>query len=636
MKSLFFTICLLIVTSSYGVSQALIDAAFAWDGDISYFFRGDKVVKFQNNENVVIKTGTIQEFFPKMPFSQIDAALDYMNGKVYFFRKDEYTRYDKASKSFDAGYPKTIEGHWADLGFLKVDAAISWSNGKSYFFRGTQYSRFDRAADKTDPVYPQSTNSKRWPDMPYSEIDAALTLPNGKTYFFLDEEYVRYDIDNDRMDANYPKSIEKWAGLKEALQGSKKITPNPPTPPNPNNNTTYGNFDISKTSISITPYKMSSPNSVLTKFKTKITADGTIYLGFQEKNDAIIFKFNSNYEKIGAPIVLKNYWLSALYPMDDKSLVVLLGKDVNNDYITGYPNTLYFINISANGNVGNPQHIFGGEGHGPQKSWFDGRSEATLDYNGSEFGIYFEVQKNWAEAGEKQDIHNGDMFVVTDRYGKIKEDRTHFWTASHSSTINMAAMDNGEFYTMTIGDAHPYGLQVYNRDKKTNFVAWPPKEDYIPYSEVNSTNAAGILHFMAEADDNLIAILGTVEHPNIGWKTKVDPLFLKFDKNNKILRKKYLKFTPEHDEAHITVHPLGKNYLIAFGEGNSYNDSWQAQDFEFCIVDANAEFILKPTKVSKPFGTYSDLVPLSTKKMIWFEGSQSNYDQINLYQLKFD
>lgn len=218
MKSLFFTICLLGI-SSFAFSQVLIDAAFAWDADISYFFRGDKVVKFQNNENIVVKTGAIQEFFPKMPFTKIDAALDYTNGKVYFFRKDEYARYDKASKSFDAGYPKIIEDEWEDLGFLKVDAATSWSNGKSYFFRGTQYSRFDRTNDKNDPVYPQSTNPKRFPEMPYSEVDAALTLPNGKTYFFLDDEYIRFDIENDRMDANYPQKINTWTGLKEALQG---------------------------------------------------------------------------------------------------------------------------------------------------------------------------------------------------------------------------------------------------------------------------------------------------------------------------------------------------------------------------------------------------------------------------------
>ncbi|MCP4441873.1 MAG: hypothetical protein GY810_23445 [Aureispira sp.] len=634
MKSIFFTICLLGI-SSYGFSQVLIDAAFAWNQEVSYFFRGDKVVKFQNNENKVLKTGTIQTFFPGMPFSKIDAALDYTNGKVYFFRKDEYVRYDKANKKIDPGYPKIIEDHWEALGFLKVDAATSWPNDKSYFFRGTQYSRFDRANDKTDAVYPQSTNPKRWPDMPYSEVDAALTLPNGKTYFFLDDEYVRFDIDNDRMDANYPKNIDKWAGLKEALQGGKKINPNPPNPPNPNN-TSYDNFEIEKKTISIAPYNMSSPNSVLADFKTKKGVNGTLYLSFQQKNDAIIFKFNSNYEKVGSPIVLKNYWMSALHPMDDGSLVVLAGKDVNNDYIEGYPNTLYFINISANGNVGNPKHIFGGEGHGPQKSWFDGRSEATLDYNGSEFGIYFEVQKNWAKAGEKQDIHNGDMFVVTDRYGKIDDDRTHFWTASHSSTINMAAMENSEFYTMTIGDAHPYGLQVYNRNKDKNFIAWPPKEDYIPYSEVNSTNAAGILHFMAESDDNLIAILGTVEHPNIGWKTKVDPLFLKFDKENKMLRKKYLKFTPNEDESHITTHPIGKNYLIAFGAGNSYDDDWQAQDFEFCIVDNNANFILKPTKVNKSFGSNSDFVPMSNKEFIWFEQSRNGSEDIDLYQLKFD
>jgi hypothetical protein len=46
-----------------------------------------------------------------------------------------------------------------------------------------------------------------------------------------------------------------------------------------------------------------------------------------------------------------------------------------------------------------------------------------------------------------------------------------------------------------------------------------------------------MLRYMAEDNGELIAVMGTVDHPNIGWKTKADPLFLKFDKEGNITKK---------------------------------------------------------------------------------------------------
>ena len=35
-----------------------------------------------------------------------------------------------------------------------VDSAVNWGNGKAYFFKGSQYVRFDIASDRVDPGYP--------------------------------------------------------------------------------------------------------------------------------------------------------------------------------------------------------------------------------------------------------------------------------------------------------------------------------------------------------------------------------------------------------------------------------------------------------------------------------------------------
>jgi hypothetical protein len=308
---------------------------------------------------------------------------------------------------------------------------------------------------------------------------------------------------------------------------------------------------------------MKSPNAVLADFTTRISSNGIIYLSFQQEHDVIILKLNEKYERVGTPIVLKNYWLSEMRPMEDGSLLLLLGRSNNNTYIEKYPNTLYLTKLSSKDEIIFTQHVFGGDGHGPQKSWFDGRTQAKLTTNGFEYGIYFEVQKNFAQ-NSGEDIHNGDMFVVTDLDGKILEDRTHSWTASHSNTLQTFPSLSGDLYTMTIGDASPYGLQVYNRNTKNNFVPYPPEEDYIPYSKVESTNAAGILHFSDENNGSLIAILGSTEHPNIGWKTKVDPLFLKISPEGHVVSKKWLKQTPNYDEGNISVNKIGNNYCTIF------------------------------------------------------------------------
>jgi hypothetical protein len=80
--------------------------------------------------------------------------MNWGNGKVYFFRGDSYLRYDIAGDRADPGYPQPIADGWAglaDAGFAgSLDSAVNWGNGKAYFFRGDSYVRFDVAADRVD------------------------------------------------------------------------------------------------------------------------------------------------------------------------------------------------------------------------------------------------------------------------------------------------------------------------------------------------------------------------------------------------------------------------------------------------------------------------------------------------------
>lgn len=141
------------------------------------------------------------------------------NGKAYAFKGNRYYRYDVAADRADPGYPLPIAGHWP--GFpsafeASIDAGVVWNNGKAYFFKGNQYIRYDLAADRTDAGYPRPI-AGNWPGLPANfnaGIDAIVMWNNGKAYLIKGKEYCRYDVAHDRMDAGYPRPVAgNWPGL---------------------------------------------------------------------------------------------------------------------------------------------------------------------------------------------------------------------------------------------------------------------------------------------------------------------------------------------------------------------------------------------------------------------------------------
>ena len=146
------------------------------------------------------------------------SVVNWGNGKAYFFKGNQYIRYDIAANKADAGYPLPIKNNWPGLEAFAdgIDAAVNWDNGKAYLFKGNQYIRFDIAADRADPGYPYTINNRTWPglDAFFGGIDAAVNWRNGKVYLFKGNQYIRFDIAADRADPGYPKPIiDNWPGL---------------------------------------------------------------------------------------------------------------------------------------------------------------------------------------------------------------------------------------------------------------------------------------------------------------------------------------------------------------------------------------------------------------------------------------
>ena len=147
--------------------------------------------------------------------SDFDCALNGRGpfaGKCYFFKGDKYVRYDWGADKAEAGYPKKIADFWKDLpGDFRdnYDAAINGGGpftGKAYFFKGENYIRYDWQNDRTDPGYPKKT-ADFWSCLPSTftgSYDAALEGDLqfvGRGYFFKGNNYIRYNWAEDRAES---------------------------------------------------------------------------------------------------------------------------------------------------------------------------------------------------------------------------------------------------------------------------------------------------------------------------------------------------------------------------------------------------------------------------------------------------
>lgn len=147
--------------------------------------------------------------------------------KAYFIVGPRYVRYDSSADAVDPGYPKVIAGNWtgfSEIGFQDgVDAAVEWPNRKVYFFKGSTYARYDIPGNRIDAGYPIAI-AEQWSGFPVEfagGVDAAINWGNGKVYFFRGTKYLRYDIALDSVDPGFPQEIsDQWPGFNDAGFGT--------------------------------------------------------------------------------------------------------------------------------------------------------------------------------------------------------------------------------------------------------------------------------------------------------------------------------------------------------------------------------------------------------------------------------
>jgi matrix metalloproteinase-14 (membrane-inserted) len=197
-----------------------------------YFFRGDRYIRYDAKNDKrdpgYHPAPRISAEWDGLPASGVDAALNWGNGKTYFFAGDQCYQFDSYHDSVDEGYPRDIVKRFKGLTLDAVDACIKWDLKTAYFFRGRQYWAYDLVNDTTYANYPRQINGN-WPPINHpnilkklsdfgfdSNLDAALNWGNGKAYFFKGSSYVRYNMDSNRegVEAGWPKDISaEWEGL---------------------------------------------------------------------------------------------------------------------------------------------------------------------------------------------------------------------------------------------------------------------------------------------------------------------------------------------------------------------------------------------------------------------------------------
>jgi Type I phosphodiesterase / nucleotide pyrophosphatase/Hemopexin len=143
-----------------------IDAAINWGNGSAYFFKGKEFVEINLNTNHSSGVKIInKKNWPGLDvFKKIDAAENFGQGLAYFFSGDQFLVYDVKKKEPIEGHPRTIKSQdFPGLekflgGATNFDAVINWGNGKVYFFKGEEYIRFDIKNHEADQGFPKTLN----------------------------------------------------------------------------------------------------------------------------------------------------------------------------------------------------------------------------------------------------------------------------------------------------------------------------------------------------------------------------------------------------------------------------------------------------------------------------------------------
>jgi hypothetical protein len=216
-----------------------------------YFHKQDQCVRFDIDadrvDGAASAIGTLWQGLAEVGFGDgIDAAVNYGNGKVFFFKGDSYVAADIASTQVQGGSSLIVDDwHGMDeAGFGQdIQAAVNYGDGHVYFFKADRYVPYSIQEDAVDGGAGSIVD---WalPQGYKSDLDAVVNYGNGRLYFFKGSQYARFDTATVRGEYS-AAVVDYWAGMGAAgfnadLRGSwctaePRVAPapkfGPPPPP---------------------------------------------------------------------------------------------------------------------------------------------------------------------------------------------------------------------------------------------------------------------------------------------------------------------------------------------------------------------------------------------------------------------
>lgn len=208
----------------------------------SFFFRGDRYLSYDIKKNaiepgrpaLIDSRGNPANDWPgfgQVGFAaDINAAINWGDGRVFFFKGDKYLSYNIQSNSI-ARPPVPIDSRsspatdWSGFtlaGFgSNIDAAINWGDGRAFFFKGGLYLTYDLAKNQVIlpplPIDSGLSPLTDWQGLAAagfgSNIDAVINWGDGRVFFFKGDRYLIYDIHPGKANGGSRVIGSEWNGF---------------------------------------------------------------------------------------------------------------------------------------------------------------------------------------------------------------------------------------------------------------------------------------------------------------------------------------------------------------------------------------------------------------------------------------
>ena len=208
-----------------------LDAALSFSPGLAYFFKDGMYIRYKPDDIGFV--GGIRAIgqsgwddLPTLFHRDLDAALMYSDGYVYFFKGDKCVRYDPQTDT--AGSLTAIEDLWLSFPpyfHSNLDAALMYdTNDHAYFFKGGKYIKFKPGGTgvvggvKTIGV----SGWKSFPRSFRSNLDAAYMHPNGHAYFFKGDEYIKFKPNHGVVGGVRETGLTGWKSYPKEFSGVRR------------------------------------------------------------------------------------------------------------------------------------------------------------------------------------------------------------------------------------------------------------------------------------------------------------------------------------------------------------------------------------------------------------------------------